>query len=394
MSKYIPLEQMDLPANGPPEWTNYYGPDIILDRAFLDRPYDLTRHRPLEERNELLKIMWEEVISRRNHFRSLEDAEKAEAWALCSKYNDPETGLIPRSISDYKSYVSGLETRFPLLAALIKEQDELVPLMRWWPVKLVVGDEKPTVLFNHGWYLDPYPVESQGFEVVKDHLIKKAALLEKQTQILTRALEENGIQIPQEFTAIRSQIDAPKHFSSAKPAQAKEDQEGGEQQSERLNARPVALFEDSSSSTFRVDYEVRGKPRVFDPKTYVPPPPPRPPPEEMEREDLQEFLKSMRRFKSGKFFETLATQERSDKYDDLVRDHRDLATIKTDLESPTYRAQAFFEDIRLMLDNYARYFDEGSDAHKMVELFQEAMFKKLDEWGEAGQTAKVCRAAK
>lgn len=385
---------MKLPKDGPPKWTDYYGPDVKLDQAFLDRPYDLTRHQPLEERNELLKIMWEEVISRRNRYRSLEDAEKAEAWALCSKYNDPETGLIPRSISDYKSYVSGLETRFPLLAALIKEQDELAPLIKWWPLKLVVGHEQPTVLFNHGWYLEPYRVEAKGLEVVKDHLIKKATLLEEQTQILTRALEENGIQIPQEFAAIQSQIDAPKHFSSAKPAQAKEDQEGGEQQNERPNARPVALFEDSSSSTFRVDYELRGKPRVFDPKTYVPPPSPRPPPEEMESEDLQELLKSMRRFKCGKFFETLSTQERSDKYEDLVRHHRDLATIKTDLEKPTYRAQAFFEDIRLMLDNYARYFDEDSDEHKMVALFQEAMFKKLDEWGEAGETAKVCRAAK
>lgn len=392
MSKYIPLEQMKRPADGPPTWTDYYGSEITTrDRVFLDRLYDLTRHRPLEERNELLKIMWEEVISRRNRFRSLDGAQEAEAWALCSKYNDPETGLIPSCISDYKSYVSGLETHFPLLAALIKEEDEFDDLMRWWPVKQVVGHEKPTVLFNHGWYLEPYQVESQGFEIVKDHLIKKAALLGEQTQILTRALEENGIQIPQGFAAIQSQIDAPIHFSSAEPAQAKEGQEGGEQQSERLNARPVALREDSSSLTYRVDYELRGKPRVR--KPYVPPPPPRPPPEEMEREDLQEFLKSMRRFKCGKFFETLSTQERSDKYDDLVRHHRDLATIKTDLEKPTYRAQAFFEDIRLMLDNYARYFDEGSDEHKMVALFQEAMFKKLDEWGEAGQTAKVCRSA-
>lgn len=64
MSEFIGLEQMKLPADGPPNWTDYYGSEITFqDRVFLDRQYELTLHQPLEERNEPLKIIWEEVIS-------------------------------------------------------------------------------------------------------------------------------------------------------------------------------------------------------------------------------------------------------------------------------------------------------------------------------------------
>lgn len=398
MSEFIGLEKIPRDPKGMPMWHRAWGDEFERDRRIFDNIYLQTLDQRPEERDKLLRIAKEEVVSLRNQWRRLVREERAEAWALCSKYNHSETGSFAGAIREYETRMADLETRLPSLAKWIKDVESPERrLISWHPTKLMLGDDddgKPTVVFNHGWFLPPYSIAPQGVDAVKNHLIKRTTLLEEQNQILTGALEENGIQMPREFDAIRSKIDALKRFSPDELAQADEPGQETGQQRGKSYIRPVGLLEEPIGSEFTVGYEVLEKPKLFDPKTWSPSPPRGPPPEEMEREDLQEFLKSMRRFKCGKFFETLATQERSDKYDDLVRHHRDLATIKTDLEKPTYRAQAFFEDIRLMLDNYARYFDDGSDAHKMVELFQEAMFKKLDEWGEAGETAKVCRAAK
>ncbi|KAK7698005.1 hypothetical protein SLS64_012994 [Diaporthe eres] len=378
MPEFIGLEQMKLgPEGEPPSWHTYWGRDFKRDYILLDKVYTETLDRPLEERNKLLRIVKENVIRMRNRWRDLKDSEEQEAWALCAKYNEPETGLFPALITEYETYMADLETRLPCLVEWIKEHEELYqPVVQDLLVKVMHKTGTPIVVFNHGRHpVNSRDVVIKGIEDMKQHVIKKATLLEEQTRILTRALEENGIQLPREFSAIQSQIDAFKRSGPDEPAQLEEDP--------CPEARKVAVLEDDTGSAFTVGYVPVEEPE------RTPPPPPPPPPVELDQDQIEELFDAMHRFRSSKCFKTPVTKEKSPKYFEMVRDPRDLVIIKDRFRTVHwYLAEKFFNDIRLMLDNYSHVFGEGSEEHEMAERFQVAMFKKLDEYGEAGQTAK------
>lgn len=379
MPEFIGLEQMYLPPeNQPPSWHTYWGRDFKRDYIMLDKVFTETLGQPLEERNKLLRIVKEDVIGLRNRWRDLAASERNEAWALCSKYNEPETGLFAALTTEYETYMADLETRLPCLVEWIKWVDEWYqPVVQDLPVKVMEDNDKPIVVFNHGQHaVNSRAVVIKGIQGMKQHVIKKATLLEEQTQILTRALEENGIQIPPEFTAIQSQIDVFKRSGPDEPAQVEEDP--------CPEARQVAVLEDHTGSAITVGYIPVEEP------VKSPTAPPPPPPVELDCDELEELFDSMHRFRSSKCFKTPVTMEKSPKYFEMVTKSRDLVTIKNRFSTVgEYSAEAFFNDIRLMLDNYSHVFGEGSDEHKNAERFQVAMFKKLDEYGEAGQTAKV-----
>lgn len=381
MPEFIGLEQMYLPLeNKPPTWYKYWGKDFRRDYIMLDKVFEETLGQPLEERNKLLKIVKEDVIGIRNRWRDLADSERNEAWALCEKYNKPETGLFAQLTTENNALMADLETRFPSLVECIKWAEEYYgPVVQFLPVKVLDGNDTPIVVFNNDRHRCNHrgDLEIKGIRDMRTHVIKKASLLEEQTQILTRALEENGIQIPPEFTAIQSQMDVFKRSGPDEPAEVEEDKSP--------RALQVAMVEDHTGSAFTAGYVIQEEPK------RTPSPPPPPPPVELDLDEIHELFDSMHRFRSSKCFKTPVTKEQSSKYFDVVTKPRDFVTIKNSFRTVQwYGAEKFFNDIRLMLDNYSYVFGEGSDEHKMAERFQVAMFKKLDEYGEAGQTAKVC----
>lgn len=382
---------MFLPLGDTPRWFKHYGKDVLQYTRLLDNLYNHTMDVPLEERNKLFRIVVEDIMTMRNRFIDLDRSETDEAFALCSKYNHPETGLCNALFREYETYITDLETRYPLLARLIKEDDEYCPTLVKYSAKVFAREGQPTIMFSHG--IPPKGFRNglviKGLEAIRDHLIKKSNLLEEQNQILTRTLEENGIAIPRESTAIKSKVDSLMQSSPDDPTQAEgPDQKTGERRDPCPIAKPAALIENSTGPSFNATFE------VVEGKKFVLPPPKIPyvPRLEMEREQLQELLKSMHRFNCGKFFETPITKDKSIKYFELVKEHRDLVSIKNELDKgPQYRcAEQFFNDIRIMLDNCTHVFGKESDEHKMAERFEEVVLKKLEDYGEAGQTAKVC----
>ncbi|KAG6357647.1 hypothetical protein INS49_013524 [Diaporthe citri] len=294
--------------------------------------------------------------------------------------------MFAELFKEHETYMMDLEARFPSLVEWIKGVEEVFgPVVEHYPAKVHGGLGGPLVIYNHGPHLSPDAIGIKGVNDMKDDLIKKATLLEEQTQILTRALEDNGIQIPQESAVIQARLDVLKRSSPPdEPVHVKESgRETGERQDPCPEARHVAFLEDHDGSAFTSGYVILQEPKKS------PPPPPPPPPVEMDYDQLDELFDSMHRFRSSKCFKTPVTKEKSPKYFEMVREPRDLVIIKDRLNTvPGYFVEAFFNDIRLMLDNYSHVFGEGSDEHKSAERFQVAMFKKLEEYGEAGQTAK------
>lgn len=379
----LPLE------NRPPEWRDYLGPDVMRDYLTLNEVYTKTVGQPLEERNNLLRIVTEDIITLRNRWRVAYRSERAEALAHCSKYNHPGTGLYAELIKEYETYLMDLEARFPSLVKWIKEIDEEYgPYMEYQQVKDFGGVNKPLVVYNHGPNLNPIAIGKKCIQDVKDHFIKKAMLLQEQNQILTRALEDNGIQIPQESAVIQARLDALKRPDPDEARAVQVEESGRETEEPRdpcPEARQVAFIEDHGGSEFTAAYVIQEELKK------KPSPPPPPPPVELDQDELEEVFDAMHRFRSSKCFKTPITKEKSPKYFEMVREPRDLLIIKDRFRTVRwYLAEKFFNDIRLMLDNYSHVFGEGSEEHKMAERFQVAMFKKLDEYGEAGQTAKVC----
>lgn len=392
MPEFIPLEKMSIPRFGDgPEWLEAYGEEVRYDKFFLNGVYNQIRDQPIEECNKLLKVVVEDIIPMRNRFRQLRASERIEAKALCSKYTDQESGLFNVVQREYETYLAGLETRNPPLAKWIKrayEEDEVGARMDIGDSRTVCSG-KYMCTYNTGHRVNNWGLAMQSLEDVRDHVLKKSALLEDQTRILIRALEENGIQLPHESTAIQSQIDM---LKQPLPALVEESsQKAGEAREElgsRSNSQLLSVHEDPTGSIFTATYKTLGE-RVPPPKHKADPYVPLP--EEMDREEMRELLKSMHRFNCGKFFETPITKEKSPEYFDLVKEHRDLVSIKNELDKgPQYRAKQFFDDIRIMLDNYTHVFGKESDEHKMAERFEEAILKKLEDYGEAGQTGKVC----
>lgn len=378
---YLPLE------NQPPKWSDALGPDVRRDNLTLNKVFTETLGQPLEERNKLLRIVTEEVIELRNRWRDLTLLERSEALAHCSKYNKPQTGLFAELFKEYETYMKDLEARFPSLVEWIKELDEVYgPTVRYFQAKALGGLDEPLVIYNHGPNVNPNAIEFKCIQDIQDHLLKKATLLEEQNQILIRALEDNGIQVPQESAAIQARLNVFKRSGPDEPVQEEESgRKTGERRDPCPEAQQVAFLEDHAGSAFTAGYVIREEPK------RTPPPPPPPPPVEMDQDQLEELFESMHRFRSSKCFKTTITKEKSPKYFEMVREPRDLVIIKDRFRTvPWYLAEKFFNDIRLMLDNYSHVFGEGSDEHKNAERFQVAMFKKLDEYGEAGQTAKVC----
>lgn len=385
------MERMELSDSGLPEWRKSYPREVWRDTFLLDKVYKATENQPLQERNNLLRIVVEDIIPMKNRYRHLDDEEKREAIALNSKYNHPETGLLNTLCKEYETFVAGLETRAPRLAAEIKQEDSEANVMNKYSFKAYTSEGERSIGFSTGHTLNGIgqPLINKALEAVRDHHIKKDTFREELIQILSRTMEEKGIEKPREAIAIESKLDALSRVSLDDPTLAEgPEQKTGERRDPCPRARPVALVEHDNGSAFTVTFEAVGQPKVL--PEWIPPELRRDP-DEMEREDLQELLKSMHRFNCGKFFETRVTEEKSPKYHDLVKDRRDLLTIKEDLSNDLqYRAEQFFNDIRLMLDNYSHVFGKGSDEHKMAERFEEAMLKKLEDYGEAGQTAKVC----
>lgn len=387
---YIPLEQWTLSADGsPPDWTEGYGDEVYRDRAMLNRVYFETRDKPFEYRDKLLEIVQQKIIPMRNRFRDLEKSEMKEGFALSRKYEDMEDGLLAGVFKEYNAFIKDLETRLPILASYLKYAEEKEmggELMSAGHSKVFCEEGKPTIQFGqHGcppWY---DAVLIKGLEAVRDHLVKKVNLLESQNNALTRAYEEHGLQLPHGCTNIQRQIDAFKRSTSDELAQAEEaGQKTGEQKERYPSARLVSFHEDPDESAFTAVYEDLQK-------DYVPPPPPKPLPQ-MSWDERMDLLKTMCIDRCGKFFDRPLTEENSPNYFDVVKDHRDLTTIKADMRNlrAKYDAENFMHDIRLMLDNYTHVFGEGSKEHKMAERFEKVMFVCLEDYGEYGETAKVC----
>lgn len=347
-----------------------WGPEFVDHCELLDKLWVFTHWGTQAERDEHYKVAREEVIPLLDRCLAVRPSEEDEAFALFHKYHKPDTGVRDTLLKEYDTLVKDMESRMPQMARAIKFSRKR-PILDNHPVISLQRPNEPFVLFNNTTYGGDLEIEFKTYQTTRDLLLKKVALMKDQNDAMARALAKNGIQLPHECVTIQEQLHTLTHFTPDEPALANSG-----------NLRLVSLSQDSSGSGFVGNWEVAEPPVIEAEKTTA---------REMTKADLEDLLKALHKFKCGKFFETPLTKQQYDGYFRLVQQPRDLVTIKDSLnQDPQYGAREFFNDMRLMIDNYIAFFGEASYEYDMAVRIEQEMLKKLEGYGEAGQTAKVC----
>lgn len=377
-----------------------WGPESVGHITLLNKVAVDTEKTTQEERDEHFRVMREEIIPLLNRCEAVLPMERKEAFAVFEKYHAQGTGVRDTLVKEYDTLLKDLDARMPLLAKALRAAHPKRPLNNDQIVSFENDNEAPFVIFNNTGYANAVAVQLEHHRATRALLFKKVALMKNQNDALTRALVKNGIQLPHECATIQEQLQALKDFSpdesapgntgrdvtSELPSEAANPEETGSEIEQRRDPLPghklVTLSEDPSGSGTTGYWQCSTDSPVVEEEAVA---------REMNGAELQDLLQSLHRYNCGQYFEKPLTEEESPEYFDVVKDHRDLSTIKDDLgKDPEYSACEFFFDLRLMIDNYSHVFGEGSEERRMVNLFQEVMLKKLEGYGEAGQIAKVC----
>ncbi|KAL2285607.1 hypothetical protein FJTKL_07636 [Diaporthe vaccinii] len=360
------------PEDIKPNWEEdkEWGPKFEDHFDLLDKLWTFTHWGTQEQRDEHLKVVKEEVIPLLNRCLAVLPSEEDEAFALFHKYHKPG-GVRDTLLKEYDTLVKDMESRMPQMARAIKFSRK-APIIDNHQAICLLRPNEPFVFFNNATYKGQREVEIKTYQATRDLLLKKVALMKDQNDAMARALEKNGIQLPHECVAIQEQLHALKHFN---PDQQSLGNAG--------ELRLVSLCQDSSGTGFTGNWEKAAKPPVIEAEKT--------PAREMTKAELEDLLKALHRFKCGRFFETPLTRQQYDGYFKVVKQPRDLVTIKDSLsQDPQYGSREFFNDMRLMIDNYIGFFGEASFECDMAVRIEQEMLKKLEGYGEAGRTAKVC----
>lgn len=366
-----------------PEW----GPAFVSHIRLLDKLYHLTRPKwhTQEEREEHMNLARKEVIPLLDRYLEERERESDEAFAVWHKYRD-EDGVFGTIAKEYDTLVKDLESRMPTVAKALKTAWKNGTPFTHGESGLHFRDNEPLITMDKTTRGGLMEMQLRALIASRDLCFDRAALTNKLNGALLRTLAENGIQPPPEYSAIQKELES-KLFEPDEQRPKPPRLECTRPEEEEVNStftdlRLKSLSEDSRGSAYTADFEYVPQPVM---------PPKKPVPREMYKRELEDLLQSMRRFKCGKFFAKPLTVEENPDYFQKVKEHRDLVTIKDRLSDPQYQAPGFFNDLKLMIENYRHVFSEGSDEFDMANRFEEALYKKLGEvYGEAGQTAKVC----
>lgn len=366
-------EMPPTPFNGPPDWVQEWGSGVRYHQHLLNHLHHWSRGWAISDRSDLLKIAREVLIPIKIQWEKAMLTETDEAIALCEKYNKPETGLFNVLYKQFNDCMADLESKYPTIATLLREQDKRTSIIVKVSSKVLSNDNKTTVTFRHGPSTSKggfdHLLAVKGLEAVRDRLTKRSSLQEEQIQTLALAFEEKGLQLPPKFAAIQKQLDELR-LSTDMSAQAGDPE---------LAAKPVALIEHIGGKSFTGIFENEAKRRVI-------------PPQELSRTAIEMFWGSTGAGESSRLFREPLTKKQSAKYFKVVKQHRDFHTIMKRIEEEQdYDSRKFFGDIRLMVDNYCHFFGEGSREYKMALDFEQLLLRNLDEYMlEGGKTGIVC----
>lgn len=381
MSEFKGLEKMELSEFFGADWTKEWGQEYRFDKTILDMVYARTLDQPMEYRNNLLKVIKEEFIPLNNRWRAALNDQCNQAKELCEKYDTPETGVFPVILRDREKFMASLPSRYPELVPMIESQVH-APIMLWDGAEKFVGSRVkgvPTVMFRNNTGLDPVDIAVKSYRAMCARLFNKAALYEQQNQLLARALEENGVQQPPECATIQRQLDELKQPGPEEPAQP---DEAGEPQDPCPDANPFALIVPGDGSEFISVYGNKSKLKPYVPEKR---------PEIMSISQILELLDKLEGYDFSRIFWDAPTEEQAPGYFDVVKQHRDFTTIRHHLHATGgYGPKGPFEDMRRMIDNYCHFFGKGSSEYRNALKFEKKLLKKLKDYGEAGETAKVC----
>ncbi|KAL1859054.1 hypothetical protein Daus18300_009692 [Diaporthe australafricana] len=249
--------------------------------------------------------------------------------------------------------------------------------------------------------IDGEKLEMETRTAENDQMHKKIALMEKQIQTLTRALDSHGVELPEECANIRQELFELDRVVQEEPAGLE-------------NSAPKAGEDRQTSPDVNTNLIIHGLPDEFCPPGGASPPSgavstahseaTEPDNHDdssnkadrshhMNNAELLDVLGALRKLECGEVFDKPITQEESPGYFQIVKEPRDLTTIEASIISEEPRFQAydatdFFKDMRLMLDNYTRFFGLNSYEFDMAGQLEKELLKMLEGNGETGRNAK------
>lgn len=375
----------------PPLWHRLWGPEWQIWSGLLNLVFHSTRDVPREERDKLLETTKTEIIPIIKQHLDAVNSEPEEAFELFDKYHAPNKGVLDKLLKQYTALMEELKVRQPLLPLIL--ENCIYKPTNHQTVCFTRPESELTVSLMNGPSYNMVGLENKALKVVNSHLVKKIALMEDQNRALAGALEKIGAQLPDEYATIQRQLDALKWSKPDEPAPGNIDKDvASELQSQRAqlesqnlkateyrrelpNIELTSVLEDPDGSTISTVWKDL--------------------PHEMTRQELVDLLTCLWSSKCSEVFRSVVTEKEMPMYYDIVKEPRDLAIIKAKLSSDEpqhqeYGARDFFNDIRLMLDNESHFYGPNSYQYDMARDFEEELEQKLKNYGEAGQTAKVC----
>lgn len=386
----------------PPIWGRLWGEDYHLWSDLLNHVFFNARDLPREEREKLITITRDKIIPVLGRCEDVQDDEREDLFAVYRKYRAPEIGELDKALKAHTSMMKEMESD-PHLSPILKGKRAYShPIHDAVVVDTLLGGGSLTI----DAYLRPrkHKMEDKEFRLrslTSQNGAKrnKIALMEKEIHALTSALDSHGIELPVEFLDIRERRvelfglegivqEEPTKLENSAPNTGEDRQTSPEvNRNSILEGRPgdASPTGDAISTTHS---------KTTEPDSHHDPSNKAIRSHHMDNAELLDLLNYLRKHKYGKLFDKPITNDECSGYFLVVKEHRDLTTIQASLlnEEPHpqgYDAINFFNDMRLMLDNYSCFFGANSYEFDMACKLENALMERLDRYGEAGQSAKV-----